>query len=110
MQGFQPDPITDALNQANEQDEVKSAANSSQRIEPQAIGPFLRTIITPSEGIEPHTVVHIALHSIMRLSVGEGCVWAETSDQQAYLAAGPYANDYLADEARNRLLKVWAGG
>lgn len=109
MQGFQLDPITDTLNQVDEQ-EVMSAANSSQRLEPQAIGPFLRTVITPSESIEPNAVVHIALHSILRLTVGEGCVWAETSDQQAYLAAGPYANDYLADDARNRLLKVWSAG
>lgn len=96
MQGFQLEPQKQPI-----QGQVSPDLDL---LEPQAFGSFVRVLNDVDAALEPSNVAYIALHSILRLVVRNACVWAETTDDRAYLVAGLYANDYDADTARNQLL------
>lgn len=78
-------------------------------MDPQIIGSFLRVLASPDAPVEPASVLHIPIHSVMRILVGNACVFVETTDERSYLAAGEYGNDFEADEARRSLLVTLAG-
>lgn len=94
MHGFQMEPETLPTPIQKTQD----------RMDPQIIGSFLRVLASPDAPLEPASVLHIPVHSVMRILVGNGCVYVETTDERSYLAAGEYSNDYEADQARQQLL------
>lgn len=97
MDGFQLEPQKQPTQGRGEPD--------LDLLEPQVVGSFVRVLNDDIDAaLEPSNVAFIALHSILRLVVRNACVWAETTDEHAYLVAGLYANDYEADAARNQLL------
>lgn len=99
MHGFQMEPVTTPNGQPKAQD----------RMDPQIIGSFLRVLASPDAPVEPASVLHIPIHSVMRILIGDACVYVETTDERSYLAAGQYSNDYEADQARHSLLITLAG-